>query len=76
MSKLQLYVRNTLLNEMEIHLPVYEKDLSFETRTTLRKWYIDAKIVQMKQMYFKQIMKYNDYEFVLILNMSSHKKPT
>lgn len=67
MAKLLLYLKGDLFTEMDIDLPEY-KNTAFKTKVTLRKWFIDSKIAEMKALYYKQISKLcYEYHFVLMI---------
>lgn len=67
MSCLELYIKGDFVISEEIEFPVYSKEsTSFETRATLREWYVKSQVLEMKQKYYNALAKY-PWEIVLVI---------
>jgi len=76
MSKLQLYLRGTIFQELEIKIPPHQSDLvddpavNFEMNVELRSEFIKAEALKFKIQYLRQIIKCN-YEYEIYLQVES-----
>lgn len=74
MATLQLYLRNSIFQEMEFDLPEH-RDLiddpaqNFEMNCQLREEFISQKVSEMRALYIRQIIKsQHEYNFVLVVS--------
>jgi len=72
MSKLQLYLRGAMFQQMDIELPAYQhlddnEQKNFELNCQLRTEMVQAEAIRLKIQYLRQIIKCGyEYEIYLV----------
>ncbi|MBL0294889.1 MAG: hypothetical protein IPQ04_11685 [Saprospiraceae bacterium] len=62
-ATLELYFKGYLFQELEFEWPQFA-DIAFKERCAMRQWLLEAKVKELKSLYYRQMDKVKDWEII------------
>lgn len=62
-ATLELYFKGYLFQELEFEWPQFA-DIAFKERCAMRQWLLEAKVKELKSLYYLQMDKVKDWEII------------